>query len=83
MDDWKTNSAKLNRMIVQDAAKEFDPTSQIGFGIDGGPEERAKDFESVRGTLEGNSFVRDLEDSCGDIEKTAADLTALLESLGS
>ena len=59
---WKTAVVELDRMLYADAQKEFDGTSQIGFGIDGAEETRSADFEQVRGTFEGNSFVSEIED---------------------
>ncbi len=59
---WKTNSEKLNNMILQDAEKEFDSSSRIGFGLDGDDSVRDADFESVRGTIEANSFVTGLQE---------------------
>ncbi|MBR9999331.1 MAG: DUF4954 family protein, partial [Cyclobacteriaceae bacterium] len=33
LEDWKVNSVRLNNMILSDAKKEFDASSQIGFGL--------------------------------------------------
>ena len=64
IEEWKKASVKLNNMIMKDAEKEFDPTSMLGFGIDGDEETQKKDFTAVRGTYEENSFVKGLiEDS--------------------
>lgn len=58
IDDWQVNSVKLNKMIQQDARKEFDPSSKIGYGVYGHIEE---DFVAVRGTFEENSFVTGID----------------------
>lgn len=79
--DWKTNIAKLNNMILKDAGKEFDPNSKIGFGIDGDNETRDKDFEAVRGSYEGNKFVKGLKAETEELTKKADDLLTKIEKL--
>lgn len=69
--DWKQNKIKLNKMILRDAEKEFDKTSQIGYGIDGDEEIKRKDFENVRGTMESNSFVKSLNQEIEEVENLA------------
>jgi len=58
---WKDAVIKLDRLLREDAEKEFAPTAQIGFGIDGDEKTRSEDFAKVRGTFEENSFVREIE----------------------
>ena len=41
----------------------FDELSRWGFGIDGGEGDADRDFEAVRGTYEGNSFVKDMQET--------------------
>jgi len=50
---WKKAVVELDRMLYADAKKEFAATAQIGYGLD---------FEQVRGTFEGNSFVTEIEE---------------------
>ena len=57
IDDWQDAVVRLDRMIYEDAKKEFDLNSQTGFGADGNDEQRQRDFESVRGRFESNPFV--------------------------
>jgi hypothetical protein len=57
IDDWQDAVVRLDRMIYEDAKKEFDLNSQTGFGADGNDEQRQQDFESVRGRFESNPFV--------------------------
>ena len=57
IDDWQDAVVRLDRMIYEDAKKEFDLNSQSGFGADGNDEQRQQDFESVRGRFESNPFV--------------------------
>lgn len=77
--DWRENSIKLNNMILKDAEKEFDQTSKIGFGIDGGVVIRDSDFESVRGKYEDNKFVLELKQESENIAKLADKYLSLIK----
>jgi hypothetical protein len=59
---WKEAVVELDHMLYADTKKEFAATAQIGFGVDGDQETRRADFEQVRGTFEGNSFVSEIEE---------------------
>lgn len=78
LEDWKKNALKLNNMILKDAEKEFDPTSRIGYGLDGDETVQKTDFESVRGSYDGNKFVKNLRKENEHIEIRA---TKALQSL--
>lgn len=56
--EWKEAVVRLDKMVYEDARKEFDLNSQTGFGMDGDASQRQADFESVRGRFEDNAFVR-------------------------
>lgn len=73
LDAGKDNRIKLNNMIYRDAKKEFDPLSQIGYGLFGHAEE---DFQAVRGALDDNKFVRSLENENREINAEVAEITA-------
>jgi hypothetical protein len=77
--EWKAAGLKLNNMILQDAAKEFSASSSIGYGRDGGEEEKRADFEAVRGSFEGNAFVKSLKQESENIRKRAEKLIKMLE----
>ena len=47
----------LDRMVYDDAGKEFSLSSMTGFGADGSRHEMKQDFEQVRGDFESNPFV--------------------------
>ncbi|MCQ2325926.1 MAG: DUF4954 family protein, partial [Paludibacteraceae bacterium] len=49
---------QLDKMIYDDARKEFDLNSQTGFGVDGDASQQRADFENVRGNFENNAFVK-------------------------
>ena len=54
---WKKSVIDLDKMLYEDARKEFTLSSMTGFGIDGGDEEKKLDFEEVRGAFESNTVV--------------------------
>ena len=64
-DTWKTAARTTLEMIAQDARKEFDNTSKISFGIDG---ETEADFKHVRGTMETNTFLQELNEEVRRVE---------------
>lgn len=57
VEKWKTAVIGLDEMIYCDAKKEFSLSFETGFGADGNIQERALDFESVRGAFDKNPFV--------------------------
>ena len=54
---WKEAVIGLDRMLYEDARKEFNLASMTGFGADGTRVEKELDFEQVRGDFESNAFV--------------------------
>lgn len=54
---WKESVVGLDRMVYEDARKEFSLSSMTGFGADGSRDEMKQDFEQVRGDFESNTFV--------------------------
>lgn len=67
---WVESVVKLDRMLYDDARKEFSAVSHIGFGLDTTSERnRRGDFEQVRGEFERDPFVRMVLDH---IEKKTA-----------
>jgi len=59
---WKKSVVELDKMLYDDARKEFTLSSMTGFGIDGGDEEKRQDFEQVRGEFESNKVVAAIQD---------------------
>jgi hypothetical protein len=47
----------LDKMVYEDAKKEFSLASMTGFGADGTRRDKEEDFEQVRGDFESNPFV--------------------------
>ena len=54
---WEEAVITLDRMVYDDAKKEFNLNARTGFGADGNDEQTNLDFENVRGRFESNSFV--------------------------
>ena len=54
---WREAVVSLDRMVYEDARKEFSLSSMTGFGADGSRNEKKLDFEQVRGDFESNPFV--------------------------
>lgn len=51
---WQQSVVWLDKMVYEDAKKEFSLSSMTGFGADGSKEEQMLDFEQVRGVFESN-----------------------------
>ena len=58
INQWLDSVVKLDKLVYNDARKEFDLNSQTGFGVDGDRKQAEADFEEVRGSFESNSFVK-------------------------
>jgi hypothetical protein len=61
IETWKESVVKLDKMIYSDANKEFNLNAKTGFGVDGDDNQKQQDFESVRGSFEGNPFVVEVQ----------------------
>jgi len=81
VDRWESMTVKLDKMILNDAAKEFDESSRIGFGIDGDAEVVRRDFEAVRGRHEENKFIVGINEEMERTEKKAAELKDMISNL--
>jgi NDP-sugar pyrophosphorylase family protein len=57
VEDWKEAVVCLDKILYEDAKKEFSLSAQTGFGADGNNDEQRLDFEQVRGTFEQNTSV--------------------------
>ena len=80
IEDWKTNSLKINNMIMNDAKKEFDSNSKISYGINGIEGIADRDSEAVKGNYESNSFVKTIIKESEEISNKAQ---SILESIHS
>ncbi len=60
---WRDSVVGLDRMIYEDARKEFSLSSMTGFGADGDDSVREEDFAQVRGSsFESDPFVRTVKE---------------------
>lgn len=59
--DWKKAVVDLDRMLYQDAHKEFSLSTKTGFGFDGNTSTAEADFAEVRGQFDSNPFVTAVE----------------------
>lgn len=57
VDRWSKSVVALDKMLYEDARKEYSIVSRIGFGPDGSRECRDADFCSVRGDFDSDPFV--------------------------
>ena len=57
---WEDSVVAIDRMLYEDAHKEFSLVSKIGFGVDGSSSRKESDFEHVRGNFESDPFVKDV-----------------------
>ena len=78
---WESETIKLHKMIMNDATKEFDPGSKLGFGMDGNQEVADRDFEAVRGIPDQNKFIVGIREEIAKTESKAAELRMLLEGI--
>jgi hypothetical protein len=62
VEKWKNSVIDLDKLLYEDARKEFNLSSRTGFGIDGGEEIKKRDFEQVRGDFESNGVVWAIQD---------------------
>jgi NDP-sugar pyrophosphorylase family protein len=81
VEKWESETIKMDKMILNDASKEFDNSSKIGFGLDGDTEVRDMDFEAVRGTLGENKFILGIEEEIKQTGLKANELKKLIQDL--
>jgi hypothetical protein len=81
IDKWETETVKLDKMILNDASKEFDDSSKLGFGIDGNRAVVNKDFEAVRGRPEDNKFIIGIQEEILQTQAKSAEIREKIEKL--
>lgn len=62
IDEWEKSVVDLDKMLYEDARKEFTVTAKVGFGLDSKDDNKEADFESVRGVFETNPVVQSVLD---------------------
>jgi hypothetical protein len=58
VEKWKESVLEIDRMLYQDAKKEFSLTKMTGFGVDGADGARELDFSQVCGEFEQNDTIK-------------------------
>lgn len=73
-DRWENSVLALDRMLYEDARKEYSAVSSTGFGADGLHTTKAEDFRNVRGNFDDDSFVKMVQRHMHEKSALAADL---------
>jgi hypothetical protein len=81
IEDWKNAVVSLDKMMFEDARKEFTLKAQTGFGMDGEDEIRNVDFEQVRGAFEKHPAVCDILEHIERKKKLASKISEKINSL--
>ena len=58
--EWRESVIQIDKMLYEDAKKEYRMDSMTGFGIDGDEKVKQMDFEQVRGRFADNNFVKEI-----------------------
>ena len=79
---WKDSVVGLDKMLYDDARKEFSLSSMTSFGADGGTSEQEQDFMNVRGSLfESDPFVTSVKDHIRIKSALCEDVLAKLDRI--
>jgi len=79
---WREAVVKLDRLVYEDARKEFSLSAMTSFGADGDEKQRNLDFFQVRGaSFENDPFVKSVADHIVAKGQLAKDVLELLDTL--
>lgn len=81
VDEWIKAVTQLDKMLYNDARKEFNLNAKTGFGVDGDEKVKSMDFERVRGSFEENQFVQECLNHVERKTRLANDTIALLNKI--
>ncbi len=81
LDEWQEAETTLHKLILEDARKEFSPSSMTGFGAGLGKKEKEEDFRAVRGDSESHPFIIRLEKELNEKISAARDIAARLRAV--
>ena len=81
VEQWREAVVGLDKMVYEDARKEFSLASRTGFGADGTRTEKDLDFEQVRGDFESNPFVKAVTDHIKTKSELGQELISRIEHL--
>jgi hypothetical protein len=80
---WKESVIGLDKMLYEDARKEFTLSKKTGFGADGDDYTKQLDFEQVRGDFEGHEAVAAIKEHMVKKEALGNELLERLAHLAS
>ena len=80
-DEWENSAVALQSSIIEDSKKEFGSFARIGYGLGQSEENKQKDFEAVRGTIETNSVVQRLTAEGEALRQRKAQFKVLVASI--
>jgi hypothetical protein len=78
---WKSAVLDIDKMLYEDAKKEFSLIKQTGFGVDGDKSVQRLDFERVRGEFETHAEVKVIREHMATKEALGNDVIAEIEYL--
>ena len=81
IEQWKDAVIGLDKLLYEDARKEFRLSAMTGFGTDGDTQDKELDFIKVRGTFEKNTFVNEILEHIRKKSELGEKSIALLNSL--
>ncbi len=80
IDVWADTARSMLNAVLEDAKREFGTSAAIGYGLDQGDEERARDFEAVRGSAETNGIVRKLMNEADEFTQLISKCREMISS---
>ncbi len=78
---WKTAVLEIDKLLYNDAKKEFSLIKQTGFGIDGDKVVRQLDFDEVRGEFETHAEVISIREHMDKKEALGSEIVAKMEKI--
>jgi hypothetical protein len=81
VDEWENSASALQSAITEDSKKEFGAFARIGYGLGQSEENKRKDFEAVRGTIETNGVVQKLAAEGAAIRQRKEQFKELIASI--
>ena len=78
---WKKSSTELDKLMIEDAQKEFSEGVMTGYGVDGDAEAKRLDFEKVRGDFKTNPVVKAIKDRMAAESLLAEELIARIKRI--
>ena len=78
---WMTAVLDIDKLLYDDARKEFSLIKQTGFGVDGDREIQQRDFDNVRGEFETHAEVSSIRDHMAKKETLGKEVISKMEKL--